>query len=276
MAANTPQAPRSNSPRNAGDPAQASATTPPAAKRRRYSPKRIFILLGLLTVVIAALVRNCGSGEPTAEAPAEVATPAPGPVDCKRYPFKHFSKHLKDRLPNYKKLSQASGIAPLADEQALDRALASGRSGLKRVDDNESLMVQEMAHGHPYLTPGAHQVLMDIGKRFKERIAKSDVAHARLKVTSLLRTRKDQRNLGRSNVNATKDVDAPHTHGTSLDISYMRFLSATGETLELAACQQVYLAETLAEVIHEMRQADKRIFATREAQQACYHLSVCR
>lgn len=250
--------------------------TAPAPKRRRYSPKRILILLGVLAFITAALMRTCSGGAPIAEAPAEVATPAPGPVDCKRYPFKHFSKHLKDRLPDYKKLSQASGIAPLADEQALDRALASGRSGLKRVDDNEALVVQEMAHGHPYLTPVAHQVLLDIGKRFKQKIANSDVAHARLKVTSLLRTRKDQRNLGRSNVNATKDVDAPHTHGTSLDISYMRFLSATGETLELAACQQVFLAETLAEVIHEMRQVDKRIFATREAQQACYHLSVCR
>jgi hypothetical protein len=46
--------------------------------------------------------------------------------------------------------------------------------------------------------------------------------------------------------------------------------------LELKACQQVFLAETLAEVIAEHRGKDAMIFATREVQQACYHLTVCR
>lgn len=197
-------------------------------------------------------------------------------MDCKAYPFKHFSKHLKDRLPKYNKLSRQAGITPLADAPALERALAGGQAGLVRVESEVAFVVAPMQHGHPYLTPNAFRTLKTIATQFQERIADTDLAGARLKVTNLLRTRKDQRALGRSNVNATKDLDAPHTHGTSLDISYMRFMDAEGRTLELAGCQQVFLAETLAEVIVKLRKEDDRLFATREKQQACYHVAVCR
>nr|MDQ3099976.1 DUF5715 family protein [Bacteroidota bacterium] len=149
-------------------------------------------------------------------------------------------------------------------------------SKLVRVEGDDVLHIATMEFGKPYLTTSAHDVLRSIADDFKERIAETDLAGTRLKVTSLLRTSKDQKNLGRSNVNATKDADAPHTHGTSIDISYMKFVSVAGQQLELAGCQQVFLAETLAEVIAEHKKKDPMIFATRETQQACYHLTVCR
>lgn len=249
----------------------------PGLKKRRYSPKKIGVLLVVVALLIVLFQRSCGGSAPE-PGPEPVTTPEPEVervVDCSTYPYKHFSKHLKDRLPKYKELSLKAGITPIEDEKALAKAVANGTAGLVHVKSTDAFMVSAMDHGRPYLTPAAHKVLLHIAETFQQRISNSDVADARLKVTSLLRTRNDQRDLGRSNVNATKAAEAPHTHGTSMDISYMRFVDAKGAPMELAACQQVYLAETLAEVIHEMRKENKLLFATREAQQACYHLSVC-
>jgi hypothetical protein len=219
------------------------------------------------------MAKSVKDEEPGAEVEVKEVPPA---VDCKVYPFKHYSKDLKDRLPDYKTMSLQAGIRPLKDDDALASVLAKGGARLVHVKDDDALHVAQMTHGKPYLTPQAYQVLRSIGQDFKARIAGTDLADARLKVTSLLRTSKDQHDLGRSNVNATRDADAPHTHGTSVDISYMKFVNATGEQMQLSGCQQVFLAETLAEVIAEYRKKDGRLFATKEKQQACYHLTVCR
>ncbi len=252
------------------------ATARPARKRKRIRWGRVGLVGGLLCTAVVATVRSC---MPKEVAPVVAEEPAVerGPVlDCTTYPYKHFSKRLRDKLPEYKHLSLGAGVAPVADENILEKLITQRSVGLVRVTATDAFWVAPMTHGRPYLTPRAHAVLQSISKDFHKRIQNSDLAHARIKVTSLFRTRKDQRELGRSNVNATRDASAPHTHGTSMDLSYMKFVDAKGEPLELAACQQVFLAETLAEVIDEHRRKDKLIFATREAKQACYHLSVCR
>lgn len=197
-------------------------------------------------------------------------------MTCSDYPFKNHSPKLNARLPAYKALSLQAGVRPVKDDEALSRALAAGKLQLVKVESNAHYFVAPMDHGSPYLTPKAAAALAAIGKEFHERIAGTGVADARIRVTSLFRTKQDQRNLGRGNVNATRDELAPHTHGTSMDLSYMKFVDQQGEPLELKACEQIFLAETLAEVIAEHGARDKRIYATKEKQQACYHISVCR
>ncbi|MFN3874692.1 MAG: DUF5715 family protein [Flavobacteriales bacterium] len=222
-----------------------------------------------IAVLLAASARR-------SEPPDRPATPPKPASTCAAYPFKHHSPKLNARLPAYKHLSRMAGVRPVKDKEALGRGLASGTIGLERVAGNAHFHVAHMDHGSPYLTPKAAATLRSIASGFHDRIAGTDLAGARLNVTSLFRTKEDQRNLGRGNVNATRDGDAPHTHGTSIDISYMKFVGREGEPLELKGCQQVFLAETLAEVVAEHCAKDKRIFATKERQQACYHISVCR
>ena len=258
--------------------------TPAAPRRRKWSRKKILVLIGSVTAICFVsrrsepVVAQPMAAEPLAAVVEEKedVKEVPAVVDCKVYPYKHYSKYLKDKLPAYKSLSLAAGISPIKDEPTLNDLLANGYSRLVEVKEDDAMHIAEMDHGKPYLTPTAHAALKAIAKDFKKRIEGTDLAHARLKVTSLLRTSADQRKLGRSNVNATRDADAPHTHGTSVDISYMKFISQKGEQLQLSGCQQVFLAETLAEVINDHKKADPMLFAIRERQQACYHLSVCR
>lgn len=249
---------------------------PPAArpKRRRLSKRKVGLVLALPALAVWLMAGRGASGPEPAPAP-----PAPRPkaaVSCADYPFKNHSPKLKARLPAYKALSLRAGVRPVADGEALQRALADRSINLVEVRSDERIWVAPMDHGSPYLTPAAAAVLHGIASDFQARIAGSDLAGTRIRITSLFRTRRDQRDLGRSNVNATRDADAPHTHGTSMDLSYMKFAGPEGELLELQACQQVFLAETLAEAIVAQCSRDKRIFATKEKRQACYHISVCR
>jgi hypothetical protein len=246
--------------------------TTAAPRRRKYSPPKIALLLFTLFTLSMAGIRGCTEEEVQVAAPVEEA---PRVVDCKTYPFKHYSKHLKDRLPEYKARSLQAGIPAIPNVQALEQRMTTRDPGLVHVVTTDAFHVAEMSHGRPYLTPKAHAMLLKIAADFQERIKGTDLEGARLKVTSLLRTRKDQQDLGRSNVNATRDADAPHTHGTSMDISYMKFVSSDGGQLDLLGCQQVFLAETLAEVIVDLKKKDPLLFATREVKQACYHLTVC-
>jgi len=242
-------------------------------KRRRLSWRKVGAALLVPAALIFLLVRAGGS---EAEPPAQVAPAPRAAISCSEYPYKHHSPKLNAKLPAYKQSSARAGIKPLKDEAALSKALAAGSVNLVRIESDERLWIAPMDHGSPYLTSSAAGVLRSISKDFKARITETDLADARIRVTSLLRTKHDQRKLGRSNVNATRDENAPHTHGTSMDLSYMKFVDQQGGMLELQACQQVYLAETLAEVIAEHCARDPRIFATKEKQQACYHISVCR
>lgn len=253
-------------------------TTPPThqagrPRRRRLSKRKVAVALAAPALLIVALVRGYAPDEATAAAPVLAARP---PMQCSDYPYKHHSPKLKARLPAYKALSLRAGVRPIKDGDALSQALASGSVNLVRVESDAHIWVAPMAYGSPYLTPKAAATLTSIAKEFHARIADTDVGHARIKVTSLFRTKRDQRELGRSNTNATRDESAPHTHGTSMDLSYMKFVDGSGELLELKACEQVFLAETLAEVVAEHCARDKRVFATKEKRQACYHISVCR
>ncbi|MEX1131849.1 MAG: hypothetical protein WEC15_01370, partial [Flavobacteriales bacterium] len=111
----------------------------PGLKKRRYSPKKIGVLLVVVALLIVFLQRSCGGSAPE-PGPEPVATPEPEVervVDCSTYPYKHFSKHLKDRLPKYKELSLKAGITPIEDEKALAKAVANGTAGLVHVKSTD-------------------------------------------------------------------------------------------------------------------------------------------
>lgn len=243
-------------------------------KRRRISKRKVALVLAVPAMAVLLIA---SAGRPEQPAPPVAEAPKPKAfTSCAAYPYKHHSAKLNAKLPAYKALSRQAGVRPVKDDAALSKALSSGSVRLERVEGNAHFFVAPMDHGSPYLTPNAAAALRSIAKEFHARIADTDLAGARIRVTSLFRTKHDQRSLGRGNVNATRDELAPHTHGTSMDLSYMKFVDQQGEPLELRACQQVFLAETLAEVIAAHSAKDKRIFATKEKQQACYHISVCR
>ncbi len=74
-------------------------------------------------------VRSC-MPEEVAPVVAEEPAVERGPVlDCTTYPYKHFSKRLRDKLPEYKHLSLGAGVAPVADENILEKLITQRSVG---------------------------------------------------------------------------------------------------------------------------------------------------
>src|SRR5688572_5123223 len=94
---------------------QAAPTMPPPRKKK-WNKKRLAILLisGLAIILTLLLADRKPESPPVAAVPPE--KPEPKVVDCKTYPFKHYSKKLNDRLPEYRHLSLKAGVPPIHDE----------------------------------------------------------------------------------------------------------------------------------------------------------------
>lgn len=108
-----------------------------------------------------------------------------------------------------------------------------------------------------FLRPEASDVLAALARSYRERFGR------RLPVTSLVRTERYQRRLGRVNPNATDVEIPPHTTGVAFDISY-KFMSPTEqnhvmrEVADLEASGRVEALRERRNHIHVYVYADGR------------------
>ncbi len=156
------------------------------------------------------------------------------------------------------------GIEPLSDTRS---HLATSRP-LVKVTSCPDFYVEELTYSRPYMVPEGAVMLHEIGRRFNDSLAKRSGARYRLKVTSVLRTPESVRRLRRTNRNA---VDSSvHQLGTTVDISYSRFVADDSNIAHSAE----ELKALLAEVLLAMRQEGKCLVKY-EIKQPCFHITVC-
>jgi hypothetical protein len=87
-------------------------------------------------------------------------------------------------------------------------------------------------------------------------------------VSSVLRTDADVKKLSRSNINASKR--SVHCYGTTVDISYKRFVKHDDEGKDAST---VHLKAVLAEVLRDLKKSG-RCYVKHEVKQACFHITV--
>ena len=182
------------------------------------------------------------------------------------YSFSEYIKTAEDRLLDYTMHVDRIGIEPMKSYRSMNRLIKSNRLvpvpfdsygfGLKLKDTNMR-----------YLVPKARQLLYDLALIFKNRICNSELWHARLKVTSILRTKDNNPNNSSEN--------SPHKRGCAFDISYVSFLDLNGLELVLSECQQHYLENELSASVEDLK-ANGRLFKTREIgpTSKCFHIVV--
>ncbi|MBP5479429.1 MAG: hypothetical protein J6Y15_08730, partial [Bacteroidaceae bacterium] len=92
-------------------------------------------------------------------------------------------------------------------------------------------------------------------------------------ITSVLRTTDDVRKLQKGNGNAT--TNSCHCYGTTVDISYNRFMPITGKhTSSMPLTRMDYdMKQVLSEVLYDLREQEK-CYVKYELKQGCYHLTV--
>lgn len=174
---------------------------------------------------------------------------------------------------------------------AVDELVRSGQ--LVQLEDTTALWVlRELDYSVPYVTPATRALLLEIGRRFQQRLDSLGVPRYRIEITSVLRTPEAQSELRRRNANAAREVSA-HEFGTTVDIAYRSYGAPGQDTVagvplagELRAWTDSIMTETarargaelqavLGRILRELR-AEGRVLVRMERRQTVYHITVAR
>jgi hypothetical protein len=185
-------------------------------------------------------------------------------VKCIDYKQRAFSRKLTNKIPDYIESSILSGIKKCKDEREIKQRVADGK--LVGISNGNGFIIEEMSHSYPYLTKNGQTLLIEIGKRFRDKISDTRLKGSKFRITSLTRTTDKLKSL--RGINSNTSPNSPHLYGNAFDISYIRF---TTRKLFLTYCDKKYLKEALAEVIFDLKE-ENRCWATYEIKQNCFHV----
>lgn len=178
------------------------------------------------------------------------------------YPGGTLRELFNDSNKYHYAVAEERGIEPMTDNE-LSLPM---KTELVRVHSTEYYMLDDLRHSYPFLTSGAHELLDEIGKRFHDTLQNRGGGPYRLKVTSLLRTRKSVNKLRRVN-RASVDSSA-HLFGTTFDISFTNFPYDGGNPHRT----QEDLKNLLAEILYNLRQEEK-CYVIYEHKPGCFHIT---
>lgn len=170
--------------------------------------------------------------------------------------------------------AKKGGITPFNTNKDFEEGISAlvKDDKLVEVSDNSYYRICDLTHSHPYLTPVTEQFLEDLGKRFQEKLEEKGLPEYYFQISSLLRTKENQKRLSRSNGNAT--TNSSHMYGTTIDIPYTTVIKPTILWNE-AEVTDGRASKLLSEAIGEMRK-EGRCVAVTERNEACFHITVIK
>lgn len=153
-------------------------------------------------------------------------------------------------------VGKALTLNPLDNREQVERAYREKL--LVKVKNSRGVIIDELTHSKPYLHKASAEILKEIGREFYK-----ETSGGRIIITSLTRPIERQRELVRTNINASPNVSS-HSYGVSFDIAYTRF-NRDGK--------YNHDAHRAIETILKRFQAEGKILVIRETQSACYHVT---
>lgn len=166
---------------------------------------------------------------------------------------------------NHVHLAEAEriGIEPLTDT----RSFWHMRRPLVKIGTCNDFVLDDLTHSRPYLIPEAAGMVHEIGRRFRDTLQARGGGDYRILVTSVLRTPDGVRRLRRVNRNAVEG--SVHQMGTTIDITYAKFIATKGTVPH----RDEDLKGILAEVLAAMR-SEGKLWVKYEKKQPCFHITV--
>lgn len=167
--------------------------------------------------------------------------------------------------------AQKNGISPCRNREEAMRLVK--RNKLVNITNSPFYIVDDLTHSMPYLVPKAQQLLNTICLNFIDSLQVKGMQPHLPMITSVLRTTEDVSKLQRRNRNATEN--SCHCYGTTVDITYNRFVPITGNYDPQADLTRWSLPykQVMAEVLRDLR-AQGVCYVKYEYKQACFHLTV--
>lgn len=173
------------------------------------------------------------------------------PLNPKDAYFKNKFNDLQARqLATAKKL----GIKPQKTRAGID-----AQEKLIKIKSGKGYKIAHLTHSSAKVLPLTKTLIQDIGLRFLDSLEARDLFKERVVVTSLTRSKQDQKKLSSGNVNAA--AASAHYHGTTFDISYIRFNNSLNAKRDV-----------LANILEDLRK-EKRCWVKYEINQKCFHIT---
>lgn len=173
------------------------------------------------------------------------------------------SKEFNDSNNIQLEVAKKMGIEPIVDMAStwnLSRPI-------RKIASCEEYYLDELTHSYPYLVPEAEQLLREMGARFNQLLWERGKSKYRIKVTSVLRTSENIKELKKINSNAIET--STHQYATTFDISYSRFIQDSAENPRTFADLSALLSEVMLEFKNK-----GRCYIKYEAKQSCFHITV--
>lgn len=167
--------------------------------------------------------------------------------------------------------ARQNGIAPVENRDEAQVLVDCHK--LVNISNSPYYCVDELSHSMPYLVPKAQHVLNTICLNFIDSLQAKGLPPHLPMVTSVLRTVDDVFNLRGRNKNAT--VNSCHCYGTTVDISYNRYVPVIGRyEADHALTKWSYEMKcVLSEVLYDLRN-EGVCYVKYEKKQGCFHLTV--
>ncbi len=175
-----------------------------------------------------------------------------------------YNRDFNDLNERHLQAATAIGIQPVASR---DQAESASRKTVE-VETNNHYEVETLTHSLPYLVPEAERLLDEIGRNFQDTLAHRNAPLYKIKVTSILRTADDVKNLGKRNTNASEN--SAHLYGTTFDISWVRYTKIDPDDPVDISNDDLKMA--LAMVLRDLKRAG-RCYVKHERKQGCFHIT---
>ncbi len=229
----------------------------------------ILILIFVLVIGSVLLLRNCSDGvdrvgdEEDIEVEKFLYVPrVEKPEVAHKISNINYRKLFNDMNDAHLDAAKKIGIKRLESREDIDNASRN----LIETNDYDAYVVDELTHSIPFLVPEAAKLLKRIGENFQDSLVMKHLPPHKLIVTSILRTQSDVKRLGKGNLNSSKN--SAHCFATTFDITYKRFYSVYGETME----NQAKLKLVLGEVLRDLKK-EGCCYVKHEVKQACFHIT---
>lgn len=175
----------------------------------------------------------------------------------------NYNKDFNDKNDLHLQAAHNIGIAPIENREKADLQ----KKQLKEVKSCKNYEIDKLTHSIPFVVPEAELLLQKIGDNFADSLKNLNAPHYKLIVTSITRTKDDVKRLGQKNINAS--VNSAHMYGTTIDISWKRFIKDSKSSKELSEEQ---LKMILASVLRDLRK-ENVCYIKHEKKQACFHIT---
>lgn len=129
--------------------------------------------------------------------------------------------------------------------------------------------LDKLTHSMPYLVNDAAELLITIGSNFRDSLESKKMPPYKIVVTSVTRSLEDNARLSKRNSNTSEN--SVHCFGTTVDISWKRFVKKGSDAVADVPTDRLKLV--LAQVLYDLRQRDK-CYIMYETKQACFHITL--